>query len=369
VFIDCLNAVLFNYLRTFQRIKLYSGFINLQTLLLLALLVVTLGAGLGLPGAVGSLLASRGLVMLSMLGLVVRELGLRRPSFGRIREFLGFGVPMIPGNLSDWALNSADRYVLGILLGVVYVGYYNPGYALSAMIVMLVNPLRFLLPATLSELFDKGRIERVGSVLRHSMRYFLLLAIPSAVGLGVLSRELLGVLTTGEIASEGYMVTPVVAAGMVLYGVQIILGQVLIIEKQTKKLGTVMAATAGLNLVLNLLLVPLLGIVGAAVSTLVAFAFALATTAWLSSMYLRVGLDVPTVAKAVLASAVMGASIWAVGTHLLPGGLAGTAAAILAGVVVYVCLLLALRALSTAEWRFFLDLLRSVRWHGGGGSD
>ncbi len=365
IFVDCLNAVLFNYLRTFQRIKLYSGFINLQTLLLLAFLIVTLGAGMGLLGAVASLLASRAVVMLSMLGLVVRELGLRRPSFSRVKEFLGFGVPMIPGNLSDWALSSSDRYVLGIMLGVVYVGYYNPGYALSAMIVMLVNPLRFLLPAMLSELFDQGRMERVRAVLRHSVKYFLLIAIPSAVGLGILSRDLLRILTTPEIASEGYLVTPVVAVAMVLYGTQIILGQVLIIEKQTKKLGTVMAVTAGLNVLLNLWLVPWVGILGAAVSTLAAFAFALLATARLSSKYLHVGVDTVTVAKAILAAAVMGASIWMLRVHVLPGGLAGTATAILVGVAVYTALVLALRALSREEWKFFLDLLRSARGDGG----
>ncbi|NOQ52997.1 MAG: oligosaccharide flippase family protein, partial [Thermoplasmata archaeon] len=45
IFIDCIMAVVYNYFRTFQRIKLYSGFITLQTLLLVAFLAVTLLSG------------------------------------------------------------------------------------------------------------------------------------------------------------------------------------------------------------------------------------------------------------------------------------------------------------------------------------
>ena len=264
VLVDCLNSVLFNYLRTFRFIKRYSGFIAFQTTLFVVLLAASLLLDMGLRGAVLSLLVSRTVTMLAMLGLVVRELGLRWPRFTLIREFLRFGLPLIPADLSDWAAGSADRYVIGVLLGTAFVGYYAPGYALSATILMLASPLRFLLPATLADLYDRGLRDQVRTYLRAALKYFLLLAIPASVGLGLLSRDLLQVLTTDEIAREGYMVTPVVALAMVLYGTQVIIGQVLLVEKETRKIGGVMSTTAVLNLVLNLLLIPIVGIVGAA---------------------------------------------------------------------------------------------------------
>ena len=358
IFIDCIMSVVYNYFRTFQRIKLYSGFITLQTLLLVALLAVTLLSDMGLYGAVVSLLVSHAIIMVAMLVLVVRELGIRRPDFSRVREFLGFGAPMIPGDLSDWALVSSDRYLIGLTLGVAFVGYYNPGYGLAVMILMMVNPLRFLLPSVLAVHFDAGNLDRVRSYLRASLKYFLLLAIPASVGLGMLSRDLLLVLTTPEIASEGYMVTPVLAVAMLLYGAQVILGQVLIVEKQTRKLGSVMAVTAGINIVLNLILLPRIGIMGAAYSTLVSFGFALVATGRLSSSYIHVDVDWVAVGKVFFATALMGIVLWLMVINDLQEGLVGIIGAILVGVGVYFGATLLLGTLSKMEYRFFWGLLR-----------
>jgi len=359
IFIDCIMAVVYNYFRTFQRIKLYSGFITLQTLLLVTFLVVTLLSDMGLRGAVLSLLFSHAIIMVAMLVLVVAELGLRRPNFSRIKEFMGFGVPMIPGDLSDWALGSSDRYLIGLILGVASVGYYNPGYGLAVMIIMLVNPLRFLLPSVLALHFDSGGLDRVRSYLRASLKYFLLL---------LLSRDLLLVLTTTEIAMEGYMVTPVLAGAMVLYGTQVILGQVLIVEKQTRKLGSVMAITAGLNIALNLVLLPWIGIMGAAFSTLASFAFALVATGRLSSSYIHVDVDWVAIVKVVLATALMGFVLWLMVLNDLQEGLVGLIGAILVGVGVYSGTTLLLGTLSKREYRFFWGLLRGETSIDGSGS-
>ncbi len=358
VLVDCLNSVLFNYLRTFQRIKRYSGFIAFQTTLFVVLLAAALLSDMGIRGAVLSLLVSRTVTMLAMLGLVVRELGLQWPRFTRVREFLSFGVPLIPADLSDWAVGSADRYVIGIVLGTAFVGYYAPGYALSAIILMLASPLRFLMPAALADLYDRNLRDRVRAYLRAALKYFLLLAIPASVGLGLLSRDLLEVLTTDEIAREGYMVTPVVAVAMVLYGTQVILTQVLLVEKETRKIGGVMSAAAVLNLVLNLLLIPVVGIVGAALATLVSFAFSMLVTARLSFRYIRVEVDRGALAKTVAASAAMGAAIWALSLANLPGGLPGIMLVVLAGFAVFSGTTLLLGTLSRGELRFFWGLLR-----------
>jgi len=43
--------------------------------------------------------------------------------------------------------------------------------------------------------------------------------------------------------SEGHTVIPIIAASMLLYGAQVIFGQVLLVEKQTRKLGARARAT------------------------------------------------------------------------------------------------------------------------------
>jgi len=206
VFIACLNGLLLNFFRTFQQIKRYSIFLFIQTFLNVALVAYFVLSGYGIFGAVMGLLISSFFVFLIMASLIVSEIGIKIPKFTHIREYLAFGLPTIADNLSSWVVNSSDRYVIGIFLGTAFVGYYSPGYALGSMINMFFAPLGFMLPAVLSKYYDENNREGVKIVLRYSLKYFLLLAIPSAFGLSLLSKPILTILSTPEIASRGYLI-------------------------------------------------------------------------------------------------------------------------------------------------------------------
>lgn len=357
VFVECISSVLLHFLRARQRVKLYSSFLLTQTLLLALFLAIAFLLGHGLVGATLAYLFSRAVVLLTLMFKTVRDLGLGRPRLGSIKGYFDFGLPMVPVNVSDWVLGFSDRYLLALLVGVVYVGYYNPGYSLAALILMLVTPLRFLLPAALSELFDKGRVEQVRSHLRYSLKYFLVLAIPASVGMGLLSRPLLLLLTTEEIAREGYLVTPVVALAMVLFGCQIIINQVLIIKKMTRTIGAVMTTSALLGIGANLVLIPRFDVMGAAFSALVAFAFALIATTHFSMAQLPFHVDLTAIGKTVAGSVLMGVVMVLVIPYCDAWGHLGTFLAIFVGIGVYGASVLLLRTFSEREVLFFRSLV------------
>ncbi len=66
-----------------------------------------------------------------MIIFIISNIGFKIPKFKNMREYLSFGLPTIPANLSSWIVDSSDRYVIGILLGSAFVGYYSPGYTLG----------------------------------------------------------------------------------------------------------------------------------------------------------------------------------------------------------------------------------------------
>ena len=357
VFIECIISVLLHFLRARQRVKLYSTFLLMQTLLLAVFLAVAFLLDHGLVGATLAVLFSRTVVFLLLMVHTARTLGLGRPRLTSITGYFDYGLPMVPVNVSDWVLSFSDRYLLTILVGVVYVGYYNPGYSLAALILMLVTPLRFLLPAALSELFDKGRLEQVRAHLRYSLKYFLVLAIPASVGLGILSRPLLLLLTTEEIAQEGYMVTPIVAVAMVIFGCQIIINQILTLKRLTRTIGAVMTTAALLNICLNLVLIPRFDVIGAAFSTLAAFAFALIATAYFSAAQLPFKVDIKAIVQIIVGSALMGVVLLLTIPYLEAWGHLGTFLAILGGAGVYGVSVLLLRIFSKGEVQFFRSLI------------
>ena len=87
---------------------------------------------------------------------------------------MSFGLPTIPANLSNWVVNSSDRYVIGIFLDTAAVGYYSPGYTLGNIITMFISPLAFMLPAILAKYYDENNMKEVKTILKYSLKYFLL---------------------------------------------------------------------------------------------------------------------------------------------------------------------------------------------------
>ena len=354
VFIACLNGLILNFFRTFQQIKRYSIFAFIQTYLNVALVAYFILSGYGILGAVMGLLISSALVFLIMISLIVYEIGIKIPKFTHIREYLAFGLPTVPTNLSGWVVNSSDRYVIGMFLGTAFVGYYSPGYALGNMISMFVAPLTFMLPPVLSKYYDENNMEEVKTVLRYSLKYFFAIAIPAAFGLSLLSKPILTILTTPEIASHGYLITPFVAVSALLFGVYAIIFQVIVLEKKTKIIGIIWIMAAILNLGLNLIFVPYIGILGAAITTLLAFTLAVILTSYYSSKYFTFDVDFRFILKSIFASLVMSLVI----IKWNPTELLNVLIVIGVSAVVYAMILLLFRGVKKEEITFFKELFK-----------
>jgi O-antigen/teichoic acid export membrane protein len=355
VFIECLNGLLLNFFRTFQKIKRYSILLFIKTYLNVALVAYFVLSGYGILGAVMGLLITDLIVFLIMASLTISEIGIKIPKFTDTREYLAFGLPTVPGNLSSWVVNSSDRYVIGILLGAAFVGYYSPGYAVGSMINMFMAPLAFMLPAVLSKYYDEGNIGEVKTVFKYSLKYFLLLAIPAAFGLSLLSKSILTILTTPEIALQGYLITPFIAVSAVLLGTRAIIAQIIILEKKTKITGTIWIMAAILNLGLNLIFIPYIGILGAAITTLLAFTFASILTSFYSFKYLKFDIDFRFILKSILASIVMSLVI----VQWNPIGALNVLVVIGICAVVYSVILLLLKGVKKEEIKLFRGLFQS----------
>jgi len=354
LFIECLNSVQFNFFRTFQQMKKYSSFLLLQTCSNVILVAYFVLSGYGIIGAALGVLITRFLVFLIMASLIVSEIGVKIPKFKNMGNYLVFGLPTVPGNLSRWVINSSDRYVIGILLGTAFVGYYSPGYTLGYVMYMFVAPLGIILPAILSKYYDENKMVEAKMVLKYSLKYFLLLAIPSSFGLSLLSEPLLEILSTPEIAREGYLVTPFVAVGTLFFGASVVVNHIIVLEKKTTVTGSIYTLAAILNLGLNLALIPYTGIIGAAIATLVAYIFIFVVGTYYSFKYLRFEIDLRFILKSVLASIAMSLVIliWN------PEGLSNLMIVIGICAIVYVATLLLLRGMTSDEIVFFKRLFQ-----------
>jgi len=144
-----------------------------------------------------------------------------------------------------------------------------------------------MLPQTLAKQYDENNIVQFKKILKYSIKYFLLFAIPATFGLSILSRPILTILSTDEIASIGYLITPYVALSYLLLGIKAIIENILVVNNKTKIIGISILIAAILNLGLNLIFIPIFGINGAAFTTLLAFTFNFIIITFYSLKYIK----------------------------------------------------------------------------------
>jgi O-antigen/teichoic acid export membrane protein len=353
VFLASLNSLLISYFRTFQQMKRYSIFLLTQTYLTVLIVSYFAIKGFNINITSTGILIANLVIFFMMICFIFSDIGFKIPQFKNLREYLSFGIPTIPGNLSYWIVDSSDRFVIGLFLGTAFVGYYSPGYTLGNIIIMILTPFSFLLPSVLPKYYDENNIEKVRVYLKYSLKYFLLIAIPSAFGLSLLSKPILLILTTPGIALNGYIITPFVALSAILFGIYGIIGNILALEKKTKIAGAIWIIAAIMNLGLNIFLVPYLGIIGAAATTLLAYSIAFVLTLFYSTKFFKFDFGIVFIVKSIVASIIMSSIIFLI----KPVGVFTILIVILISLIVYIVLILVMKGIEKEEFIFLRELL------------
>ena len=270
VFFGTLNSLLIDFFVTFGQMKRYSILLLFQTYFSLFIISYFTLSGRGIFMVVFGFLITQVLLFLIMISVVVNEIGFKIPKFNDIMEYLHFAIPIIPNNLSTWIVESSDRFIIVIVLGTAFVAYYAPGYTIGMVILLFFTPLSVLLSSILPKYYENGEMNEVMIFINYSLKYFLLVAIPSFFILSLLSKQILLIITTPEIALNGYLVTPFIALSALLFGVYGIIMNLVILEKKTKIIGSIWTIAALISL-LNIIFVPIFGILAAAAVTLLSY--------------------------------------------------------------------------------------------------
>lgn len=353
IILESLNALSLNYFRTFQQMNKYSIFLITQNYITVLLVTLIILYGYDIVGAAIALLSAKIITFIVMISFIISEIGIIIPKFRNLKGYLEFGLPTLPEYLSTWIINSSDRYLVAIFLGTAFVGYYSPGYALGNMIIMLLSPISLVLPPILYENYDNNNIEGVQTLLKYSLKYFIAISLPAVVIISALSKQILTILSTTEIAAQGYMITPIIAMSALLFGIHAILVEVIFLKKKTKITGTMWTIAASINFGLNLILIPFMGILGAAITTLIAFLFSLIVTAYYSSKYLKFKIDYTFIIKSILSSIF----IFLILIIWNPMGLFNTILSIIVGFLIYTIILVLLKSFKKEEIKFFKGLI------------
>ncbi|MBN2463124.1 MAG: oligosaccharide flippase family protein [Dehalococcoidia bacterium] len=229
---------------------------------------------------------------------IVKESGCRF-SVHKLKDMLSFGLPLVPVGLGATLLTLADRYFLNFFSTTGEVGLYALGYKLGSIISGLIaNPFQL---AWLPFLFSIKDSQNAREVYSRVLTYFSLIAIFFALALSVLAKPVLWVMATPPFYTA-YKVIPLIAFSYVLQGCYLVVAVPFYLTNRTKWLAYLVGSAALANLLLNYLLIPGYGMMGAATATFLSYAALFLAAAFTGRHYYTIPYEYGRVLKIFLAA-------------------------------------------------------------------
>lgn len=360
-----------DYATTYYRYTTRFGIYNLLTIgqiyvhIGAAVALVFWGQALDLDMLL--LLQGGSLLALSLPTLVLgvfRETGLCLPRFDwpQFRADARLGLPLTGEFIVDFLVSFGDRYLIGLFLSMAAVGQYQSSYALAGLLAFFPKVLATVLPPPLCRLWDEGQRHEAEELVSQSLRLFLVLAIPFVVGALMAGPSVVALLTTPTMALAGRWAVALISAGMLFYGIVILLSGVAFVTRQTSVILTANVIAVIGNLGLNAALLPFYPdvTVPAAVSV-VAYGLSFSYALYKVRPHLRITFRWPSLLRSLLAAGVMGGGLFALG--YAPGSLGPTqvgqvALHIGAAIVLYFGVFLLIGGLSAADRQALIGLIR-----------
>ena len=226
------------------------------------------------------------------------------------RAFL-FGLPMVPQELSGWILGVGDRVVIRHDLGSVAVGRYSVAYNVGSLGFIL---LVFVTQAWMPRIYAlPDRVAR-SRLLASSRDMMNLLLIPVVCGLAAGAPVVLEVWVPQSFhPAELTPIVAIVAICTFPFAQFVANLRALMSEGRTGQAAVATLVAAAVNIGLNLVMVPFLGITGSAIATVLSYALC----ARLTRPPVSSGLQVPG-ASVLLRTLIGGAVVATLAIGVLP---------------------------------------------------
>jgi O-antigen/teichoic acid export membrane protein len=260
---------------------------------------------------------------------------LRRPvARERVLQLLRFGLPLSVSFALNYVLATSDRLMVEWILGEAAVGVYSVAYALMDRAVSAIFIAISLAAFPLAiRAFEREGLPGASRQLRANGKLLMAVALPVTALLMCANAQLAAVMVGPAFREQAAMIMPWVALAALLAGFQIhFFDHAFHLSRRTTLFGWTTGPAAVLNIGLNLLLLPRLGLMGAVWATLASYTVSLVATVVIGRRVMKVPLDLPELARVLAACGLMAAAVIAA---RLPASLLGLVEASMIAVVVY----------------------------------
>jgi len=199
----------------------------------------------------------------------VIHLQLLRPSREIFRIYGGYGLGLLPGAVASMLAINGDRYLVAHYLDLRRVGIYSIVVTISGLVGFLVGPINDVLVPELSDLYDRKQWELFYSRLQGIQKFVWGFSAGMATLLAVYPAEVIRLFASRD-CTEGWPALSVMGVQGALMAIVILQIVVLNVQLRVWWSSGFWTGMAAITLVCDVLLVPRMGITGAALGQCIA---------------------------------------------------------------------------------------------------
>ncbi len=270
---DALSVVPFASLRMDHRASAFAGIklLNIFTNLTLNVVLIV-GLHMRMQGVFLANLLASVVTFLALVPVVRRNITFALPK-DLYRHILKFGIPYIPAGLAGMANQVIDRPIVKALTNDATLGIYQLNYRLGIFMMLIVGMFDYAWrPFFLTHAKDPDAKELFARVFT----YFVLMMMTIFLGVSLFIEDAVRMTVFGRqffppAYWDGTAIVPVVLLAYVFTGIYVVFVVGVYLEKKTQYLPLITGAGAAVNVGANLFLIPRMGIMGAAIATLLSY--------------------------------------------------------------------------------------------------
>ena len=267
---NAFNNILLNYTRGSGKsvVFMFGGIIN--TFIMLTCNVLLLAVfHKGLYGYIVSLVVGYSISSLFLI-IAMHPMSIAKQGnvdFDLLKKMIKYSVPLIPTAAMWWLMNVADRYSITFFLGVSFTGVYAISHKVPTVISMFYAIFQQAWQISAVEEMNAGDRNRFYDNI-YDLFFRGLFIVASFIILFI--KPLISLVVESSYV-DSWRYAPILLIGAVFSSMAGFLGVNYVVSQKTVGALTTSALGAVINIILNLVFIPLWGVQGAAIATLIGF--------------------------------------------------------------------------------------------------
>jgi O-antigen/teichoic acid export membrane protein len=306
--VDAICSLPFIYLRLERESKKFAIFKLTNILINVVLNVVLIFIyKMGIEAIfISNLIAS--LSSLILLYPSIRKNLVFRINMPMLKRFFVFGIPYLPAGIASQIVQVIDRPIMELLTNFKTVGIYQANYKLGIFMMLFVSMFQYAWqPFFLTNSKESNAKELFAKVLTYFtlagsvILIFLSLYIDNIVKFHIFGRTIIG-----SAYWSGLSIVPVVLLGYLFNGMYVNLSAGLYIKEKSIYAPITVGLGALVNVGVNFMLIPVMGMMGAALATLASYFVMTLSIYFITQRFYKISYEIGKISKIFLIILIVG---------------------------------------------------------------